>query len=646
MFRRPRCPSASSHAYPDAVVQSNGDAMSCVGRKRLLPSFPRPDGAVLAGILLVTCGAYWRVLGGDFVFDDVEILRHESQIIDLTRFLQGLFDGGWLTRERPLTELTFALQYAVSGADPRPYHTVNVLLHLANAALVFFLTSRLWRSSGIATWWGPLGVAALFAVHPIQSQAVSYVWQRAELLASLFQLSTILLLLKASDESARPRLVRLGALACYLLGAAAKTVALTAPLAFVLVSLAVPRRDWRSRAVSLIPFVVVLAALAGARILTFESRADVGFHVTGGITPLRYLATQLTVIPLYLRLLAFPVGQTVHHDVTLRASLLEPYVVACAAALLALVLLAGFLAYRSRDGQHARSRLAAVGIGWFFLLLAPTSSIVPLKDLMMEHRVYLAAWGLFLGAALAANWVAGQSSVVVTRAGRLAFLGTLAALVVALHQRNAAWENAHALWSDAVAKAPNTARPWAALGDALERRGDSTGAFRCYQRALEIDDLSVPRHETLGNLAGLLLSQGRTLEALTMLDGALATKPADAALLGSTAHAYLALGDLPRAEAFARRAVAVAPEWADSHRTLGGILGSKGDYGSAAAEFAVAARLSPHELDNVYNLALATSRLGNAEDACRLLLRCASSNSLPLQRRADALRMELRCSVP
>jgi protein O-mannosyl-transferase len=614
-------------------------------QSRLLPA---RGGAAFAAILAATLAAYWRVLTGEFVLDDVEILRHENGMTQLATFLENLV-GGWLTRERPLTELTFALQYALWGADPLPFHVVNIALHLANVALVFELTRRVCRTTGVGTAGTPLIASAFFALHPIQSQAVAYIWQRAELLASFFLLASVLLLLSASDEDRHPRALRVAALACFVLGVSAKTVAITAPLAFVLLAFASRRESPWVRFHSFVPFLVTLGAFVAVRLHSFGSRADVGFNVTGGITPLKYFATQLTVIPLYLRLLVFPRGQTVHHDVPLRTSLLDPHVLVASAALLAVAALAMFLAIRSRDSNHPRSRLAAIGVGWFFLLLAPSSSIVPLKDLVMEHRVYLAAWGPFLCAALAVDATLERTRRHLPTSAQIVgvlVVAVTAGLAVTMNARNSVWESRLALWSDAVKKAPNVARPWSGLGDALLRSGDSAGALRCYRRALECDDLTVPRHETLGNIASLMLQEGRVHEAIRLLEQAQETKPDDPALLGSLAYAHLALSDLTSAERYARRAVQVAPMWADPHRTLGGILGTKGDFAGAVVEFRETARLAPDELDNVYNLALATARAGDRAEACRLLGRSATSSNPPLQERAAVLHKELGCSAP
>lgn len=610
-------------------------------------SWWRPAGssrAALAFVLAVTAAAYARVLGGEFVFDDASLFLPGSGILNGASFVRDTVTRGWYTQERPLTTLTFAVQYALSGANAWAFHLTNLVMHLACVCLVHRLTTVVCRGAGIPPERVAIIVAALFALHPMQSQSVAYVSQRAEVLASLLYVAALLLIIDPLFHQRRLA-ARTAALALFVLALGAKTVAITLPAAVLLLAVAeAPGRRWRDRLFTVAPFFGVAAVVAASRLLMLGSHGDAGFNVVGGITPFRYLLAQITTIPRYIRLLVVPAGQTIHHDIPLPRSPFNADVLVSAGTLGCMIGIATFLAIRSRGGNRPRSRIVAVGIAWFFVLLAPTSSFVALKDLAMEHRVYLACWGLFLAAGVGLDSIFQNAS----KRGRLVVASAvgvmLVALAVTLYTRNAVWESQLALWSDAAAKAPNVARPWAGLAGALREAGDRTGALRSYERALALGDISVPRHETLGNIASMLLEEGRHDEAIPLLSEALELKPGEPGILASLAVAHARMGDRLRAEEYARAGVAAAPTLADSHRTLGGVLGQAGDYAGALAEFAAAAELAPTDLEHVFNVALALQKLGRRDEACKQLSRCANTPDERVRAHAHELGQHLRCT--
>jgi protein O-mannosyl-transferase len=611
-------------------------------------SWRRPAGssrAALALVLAVTAAAYARVLGGEFVFDDASLFLPGSGILNGASFVRDTLTRGWYTLERPLTDLSFAVQYALSGANTWAFHFTNLVLHLACVCLVHRLTTVVCRGAGIPPERVAIFVAALFALHPMQSQSVAYVSQRAEVMASLLYVAAVLLIIDPLFQQRRLA-ARTAALVVFVLALGAKTIAITLPAAvLLLVASEAPGRRWRDRLFTVAPFFGVAAVVAASRLLMLESHGDVGFNVGGGITPFRYLLAQITTIPRYVRLLVFPAGQTIHHDIPLPRSPFDAGVLLSAGVLGCMIGIATFLAIRSRGGNHPRSRITAIGIAWFFVLLAPTSSFVPLKDLAMEHRVYLACWGLFLAAGVGLDWIvqniSNRGRLVVTSAVGVMLL----TLAVTLYARNAVWESQRALWSDAAAKAPNVARPWAGLAGALRDEGDRAGALQSYQRALALGDVSVPRHETLGNIASMLLEKGRDHEAISLLREALELKPGEPGILASLALAHLRVGEGLRAEEYARAGVAAAPMLADSHRTLGGVLGQTGDYAGALAEFSAAAALAPNELEHVFNIALALERLSRRDEACAQLRRCAETRDERIRARASQLGQRLQCTT-
>jgi len=608
--------------------------------------------AALLVPLALAAAAYARVLHGEFQFDDRITVEQNPLVKSLGRFLS---EASLLPPARPLTDLTFALNYAAGRLDPLGYHLVNLAVHLALVLLLHRLTRALARRAGLAAADGvALAAAGIFAVHPLQSQAVSYVSQRAESLASLFYVASLLLLLRAERRGwgAAGLLAWGGAFLLFLLGLEAKAIVVTLPAAWLLLAGAVPDRGrdpvQSGRALPLaIPFAAASALYAQAAMAGLAGRADVGLDVPG-LSAGRYFLTQLRVVAGYLRLLVWPSGQVLDPEVRVSTGL-DGSTAAAGLLLASLLLVAVALLSRSRrwEGQAgAAARLAALGLLWFFLVLAPTSSVIPVVDLMQEHRAYLAAWGpilaLVVGAERLLVRLAPPRRELLTRG---ALLSIWLALAGALLARNAVWETRVALWSDVVAKAPGKARGHQNLGHSLMLAGKLEESVASYRRVLErLGDGTVERSDALRNLAVVLIEAQRPREAAQVTREALVADPWNVDLLNNLAIALLDLGDLAGAEANARRALVRKPDDGPSLNTLGEAQLARGDAAGALASFSAAAALDPDVEMRHYNVALAASRLGRVAEACEALARFrAADRRGTLRREAGELSGALGC---
>lgn len=521
--------------------------------------------------------AYWRVLGGELVFDDLPQLAGNAALRDLGGVLRG-FVPDLLAGRRPVTVLTFALNVATTGLDVRALHATNLAIHLGVTLLAFGFSRAVLRLAGAARPTGlAVAVAGLFALHPLQSQAVSYLVQRAEALAAGASLATLLLLLAAerSGRTARGALLLLAALAAFALGLGAKATLVTLPVAWLLLCAAVPTAEARARLASwprrlllLAPFAA-LVVLFGARTMArLEGSTDAGFAVPG-LPAHDYFLTQWRVLLTYLRLLLWPAGQSADWAFPTSHALSEPGVLLAGLALLAIVaaslsLLASGRRWPDGDPDRAAARVAAFGVLWFFVSLAATSSFIPREDVLVEHRVYLASLGIFLSAAVGAERALAHLGLGEPRRAVAAALLTGAAwlaLAAALHGRNAVWERAEALWGDAVAKGPHKPRPRLGLGNALLARGDAEGAILQYREALASlrEGAGAAEGPLRQNLGAALVRAGRPAEALEPLLRAVELMPrsADAAL--GLALAAWAAGELDAAEEAARLTLSLAP---------------------------------------------------------------------------------------
>lgn len=554
-------------------------------------------------ILLAVIGAYSGSLHGDFQFDDEtsivsNALVRESGSVALDQAATPWFSSRWVT------QLTFRVTHRLWGLDVVPYHATNLLIHLGVVVLVYRFSVEVYGRAGRRDGGAlALVVTGLFGLHPLQTQAVSYLSQRAEALAALFYLAGLLCLARALACASpwRRASYLLATGLAFVLGLGAKEVAITLPIAGLMYVWCIERRGGRVPAatkgrIGLNALFAVLAVAPGGYLALRVARGlaqgqDVGFGIAG-VTPWEYLLTQSRVLLTYLRFAVWPLGQNLDRDFALSRTLLEPAtLVSCLAV--ASVLgggVAGCLwARRQGDGEGASAvRVAAFGLCWFFVTLAPTSSVVPVRDVIVEHRMYLALWGVLSALAVAvsalharAPWPAGHGARRAVAAGIVVLMAVAAAMT---HARNTVWASKEALWSDVVRKSPGKSRPHLNYGHALAQRGDFAGALMEFQRALE-------------------------------LSGDRATDPAS--IHNDMAISFLELKRLEEAEASARRALQARPQHGGANNTMGEILYARQDYRAALGYFLRAVALDPYAPSNTSNVAVTYERLGNTPEACR-----------------------------
>lgn len=593
-------------------------------------------GPWLASLLIVAAAfaAYARGLDGPFLFDDRSLFEEDGS--------QAPFALG----TRPLVWLSVALNHAVSGKATWSYHVLNVAVHALAGLLVLALTRRvlaaLARSTGHSL---PSGTAALLALlwtlHPLQTQAVAYVVQRAEALGAVFALGSLVAFLRAA-ESTRPLRGWVLSWTCLALGLATKEWVAVTPLVALLLDRVVVAGSWRAPWDGRLRHHAVALALLPALFWLFVLPQLVGSR-TAGLTlrdfgPLDYLRTQPGVLLEYLRLAAWP------HPLCLDRG--WPITPTWSAALLpgsvVVALLVGS-AWALARGRGATPLLGLAG-AWFFLFLAPTSSIVPIKDPAVEHRMYVP---LLAPLAIA---VCALARGLRTRPG-LAH-GGLALLVLlagaATVGRVEDYRSAVRMWRKVVACAPHHARAWTNLGEELARVDALDEAVEVLQRAVELDPGS---GQAALNLGSALLRAGRTSEAVEPYRRAVRHLPgakthrnlANALLLTGDAtgaeleyRAAIAAGEAPEdhywlAVALQRqrrlaesipafeRFLAARPDHAEAHSNLGASLSQLDRRDEALVHFRRAAELDPAAWTARLNLARCLETGGDRAGALREL---------------------------
>jgi tetratricopeptide (TPR) repeat protein len=418
---------------------------------------------LLAGAVAIV---YLNSFRGVFQFDDYNVIVDNGGVHTWGGFLAGLPRG-----IRPFLKLTYTLNWT-SGLGLFGFHLVNVTLHAANAVMLFFLASRIGAPS--VSRFAALLPALLFAVHPVQTEAVAYISGRSVSLMAFFYLGSLLAYLRGRERGSRFYLY-LASPILFLLAAASKEVALTLPFALVLCEAA--RREttgWkealRAQAVHwglLVALAVLFLAHAG-----YGRLLEACFDIRGAAAN---LLTQVHGIGYLLSRLLMPHALNIDPELPVFSG--GSPVPLPEALLLAALLAAGSFGLKKRSP-------AGFGILWFFLHLVPTNSFIPRLDVANERQLYLASWGLFLAVAAGADllrekrgarWVTAVAAVLVIALGVLTV------------SRNTVYRSEVALWEDSARKSPGKARAWNNLGYAYQLAGRFRDAETAYLRALRVD---------------------------------------------------------------------------------------------------------------------------------------------------------------
>jgi tetratricopeptide (TPR) repeat protein len=510
----------------------------------------------------------------------------------------GITVGG-----RPLLNLSFALDYAVSGTEVWSYHAVNLAIHVLTGVVLFAVVRRMLVLSRPGAGAGDpllpaLAVALLWTLHPLQTESVTYVTQRAESLVGLLYLLTLYGFIRAT-AAAEPRLWYALTIAACLLGMASKEVMVSAPLVvalydrtFIAGSL---REAWRLRRglyvglfATWLPLAYLVAGTAG-RGGTAGWSTEVPWWA--------YALTQCRAIVHYLRLSLWPSPLVFDYGL---AVVRDPYEVVAEAALLLLLLALAAVALR---------RWPRIGFlaAFFFALLAPSSSVIPIAtQTMAEHRMYLPL------AAILTLIVVGLHACFGARAVWACFLWA-AVLGWLTFDRNQDYRSELSLWEDTVAKAPSNARAHSNLGKALLDAQRTEAAFAHLAESVRLGPPLPAAHYNLGLI---LDRQGRKAEARRHYEAAVRINPRYAEAHVNLGVALLETGAVAGALPHLQTAVALAPDLAAAHCTLADALTMSGRLEEAAQRYAEALRLAPDYAvahANYGSLLLRTQRPSEAE---------------------------------
>ena len=604
-------------------------------------------------IVLATTIAYSNSFECPFVFDDINDIVDNNSICRLWP-IRNVFivqcDGRSALHSRPVVNFSLALNYATSGLAPFAYHVTNLLVHVLAGLTLFGIVRRTLllpslggRFAAAATSLA-LAVALIWTLHPLQTAAVTYVIQRYESMMGLFYLLALYAAVRCGT-SQNPGRWAVASVAAALLALGCKEVAVSIPITILLYDRAFLAGSfgeaWRRRrwmyaglAATWAPFALLLLSSSGR-----SNWSGYGLPVTW----IEYARSQFGVILHYLRLTVWPCPLVLDYRWPVARTVGQ--IVPAAAAIGGLAAATGYALIR----WPKRGFLGA----WFFLILAPTSSVLPLLDLAFEHRMYLPLASVAAGAVIG-GYLVGQRVADRARVSRAALqVASVCLLIVAgvvfgmlTFERNADYRSELSIWEDTLAKAPSNERAHNALGNvltaigrideaiahyekavevmpeyadaysnlgvALAGRGQIDEAITLYQKALELKPNYVEAHN---NLANALASRGQLDEAITHYEKSLETRPDNYVACNNLGAALARKGRVAEAIRQYQKALEIKPDCAEAHSSLGLALAGLGQRDAAMAHYRKALEIQPNHAGIHNNFGLALAGCGRLDEA-------------------------------
>lgn len=548
-------------------------------------------------ILAAAVCVYFNTCEFPFAFDDQRTLLENVKIRDMDAF----YSPDIFRAPRPLVDFTFALNYHFGRLHVLGYHLVNLFIHILNGIVVFFLSRRIFQKLSVrdadSTYWMSLFSALLFVVHPIQTQAVTYISQRYTSMAALFYMVSVLCYMIARDAKPNQQQIRRYSMYALTVGAGllaffCKQNAASFPLAIGVVEYVCYDKTWagwKRKIIIAVPLVALFGLAFAFNLGLFTRSVQFGSFLedvfeaareTREITRWQYLCTQFNVISIYIRLLFLPINQNLDYLYPMKTGFFD------GATAYLFLFLAGILA--ASIGWRKKHPVILFGVLWFFITLSVESSIFPIKDALFEHRLYLPMFGFSMIISdvvfgiLFANrlWAYSVSAVIVV------------SLAVVAHQRNVVWKTSVSLWTDVVYKAPHNYRGYTNLAHALELDGKIESAMSHYDRAIQ---LRPDFHQALSNKGALLGRMGKVDEAVRLFKKVLNDDPDYPLALNNLGVTLASRGnaDIKEAIGYFKRAVQKKPGYLDAGNNLAIAYQQSGDYENALQVILSMIKLDP-----------------------------------------------------
>ncbi len=500
---------------------------------------------LLGVIFLITVAAYVNSVGGSFHYDDYHSIVFNPYIKNygnIPRFFLNLHMSSGDPRGaggfRPVVTTSLAVNYLVSGIAPWSYHVLNLILHLAAVFAVFLLSDYFIREFG-GPWWFAFLSALLFALNPVQTNAISYVLARSAILCTLFYVLSFYYYLRFREGSRGGMLA--ASSVCFVLTLLSKEIAVTLPVILFLYELLLSKKAGVQRFVLPSVFLMAAGGYAGARLLMLSDVGNPGplLNTSG-----RLLAVPWLVVN-YLKKLIFPVNLN-FFPITPKVGgffttdFLFPLAVIGAGAAIIILM------------SHERKR-AVFFMLWFLVAIMP-ELILNLREQMVEYRLYLPS----VGPIVLLSVEASRRNKNYLRKAALTAAIALCFFTLTL-KRNEVYKNDITLWSDAAIKSPQSALVRAYLGVSLLKSNYYAGAAKWLSSATKMDPQLPGAGGHFNNLGLAYENMGENMKAYEAYFKALTISPDDPVILKNMGRLCLKAGMRDEARKYLLRALRINP---------------------------------------------------------------------------------------
>ena len=564
-------------------------------------------------IILISCLGiivYSNAFFCSFHLDDIPSIVQNT-------FIRNIFDLHHLWDFLPrrfFLYLSLAFNYRFNGLDVFGYHLFNLIVHLISAVLVWWLvlltlSTPVMKGDRISRHVNTIALFAglIFVSHPIQTEAVTYIVQRAASMATMFYLASLCFYVKsrlmqesviarsafqrseatkqsfkkiaslpmvARNDTVR-KLYYISSLIAAIMAMFTKEIAITLPLMILLYETYFLRNKKYLNWKPLIPYLFILFIIPITMYFTESPQAQ---HLRGvqadgpaGISCMHYLFTQFRVMVTYIRLICWPIHQNLDYDYPISKSIFELPVLSSLLFLASILYLAKFL--------FSKYRLVSFSVLWFFLTLLPESSIFPIRDVIFEHRLYLpmVGYGLFLTSASFYILEKNGAKVMVILLSMV-----IACYSVLTYQRNKVWKDEITLWNDVVARSPHKARPHYNRGSFYLKEGDLIRAMADLNKAIEIDPNYAEAYNNRGNV---YYREDNGSQALRDYNKAIEMKSYYAEVYTNRGNLYKSQGNLTQALSDYTSAIELGANFSDVYDNRGIIYAMEGDLTQERSDF-------------------------------------------------------------
>ncbi len=577
------------------------------------------DWAIVILLFLTLLLAYSNSFNVPFHFDD------EQQIVlkDANHSFQNFHHlSYWLQiNNRPVSLVTLVFNYVVNGEKVFWYHVINFIIHLLSGIFLFFFLKLIFNLSHEKQYpnWLPVVITLFFLVHPAQIQSVTYIVQRMTSLAGMFFILSIYLYTKGRILYLRDRkdtgaiILITCSFVVGLLGAFSKQSAIVFPLAMLLTELLFIRNA-EGKICKRYVFSAVIVGFVGFIAVLLKAGLP---YETNEISRVNYFATQMTVIPRYLQLMVVPVGLSIDHGVKAVATVFDLKVVGGALFLL------GVLAFAF--WQVKKRPLVSFGIFWFFIALLVESSILPIRDLMFDQRMYLPLAGFAIS-----FWLLIYELFSLKKPSYLVPFVVLVLLSfsVGTMARNHLWQSNVAVWEKVTRMYPDYFRGWQGLGREYVASGekDATKIVHCYEEALRIE----PDNETvLNDLAANYLKTSDYVNAIKCSQKLENSSNPDFRLnaFRILAVAYLNSNQDDQALKYLEKNIQMKPDDISALQNIAGLYIRMKDYPKAIETAEKILKMTPDDVSSLLNIAFCQINLGKDDLAQRCIVKVLNNDS-------------------